>query len=183
MKKKKKTKKGLPAGRQGYTLIEFIVALSIFVTVIVIVLGLFSMAIKGQRKVISQQNIQENASFLMEFMAKEIRMSKINGSINGSNGTFTTLKLTRSDGINVVYSISDGKIFRNDGTRDGQVSADEVIVTGSFYIEGVNPNPTTNDYLQPKVTIVLKIQGVGNKVEEKSEMNIQYTLSQRNLDL
>jgi prepilin-type N-terminal cleavage/methylation domain-containing protein len=173
MKKKKK----IFSNKNGYTLIELMVALSIFVTVIVIVLGLFSMAIKGQRKVISQQNVQENASFLMEFMAKEIRMSKI----NGSNGTFTTLALTRSDGINVVYNISGGKISRNDGTRDGQVSADEVIVTGSFYIEGVGAGAIDNQ--QPKVTIVLKIQGVGNKVEEKSEMHIQYTLSQRNLDI
>jgi prepilin-type N-terminal cleavage/methylation domain-containing protein len=156
---------------RGYTMIELMVALSIFVTVIIVVLGLFSMAIKGQRRVIAQQNVQENARFLMEFMAKEIRMSMI----TSSNGTSTDLTLTRSDSDPVTYSIVDGKISRNGSS----VSSEEVIVTGYFYVEGKD----TNDKLQPKVTIVLGIQGVGSQVEEKSKMNIQATLSQRNLDL
>jgi prepilin-type N-terminal cleavage/methylation domain-containing protein len=158
---------------RGYTIIEFLVALSIFVIVIVVVLGLFSMAIKGQRRLIAQQNVQENARYLMEFMAKEIRMSVI----TSSNGTSGSLSLIRSDGNSVTYNITSGKLYRN----DGQTSSDEVIITGNFYVEGFGAGISDNK--QPKVTITLGIQGTGNQAEEKSKINIQTTLSQRNLDI
>lgn len=158
---------------KGYTMIELLVALSIFVIVVVVVLGLFSTAIKGQRKVISQQNVQENARFLLEFMAKEIRMS----TITSGNGTSGSLTLIRSDGDSVTYSVVSGKIYRN----SGQVSSDEVMVIGNFYVEGVGAGISDNQ--QPKVVIALEVQGVGTKAEEQSKINIQTTLSQRNLDL
>lgn len=154
-------------------MIELLVALSIFALVIIAVLGLFSAAIKGQRRVIAQQNVQENARFLIEFMAKEIRMS----TITSDNGTSGDLTLVRSDGDSVTYSIVSGKLYRN----SGQVSSDEVIVSGNFYVEGAESG--TIDNQQPKVVIALEIQGAGAKVEEQTKINIQTTLSQRNFDL
>jgi len=160
---------------QGLTLIELLVAMAIFIVVITVVFGLFSSAIKGQRRVIAMQNIQENARFILEFMAKEIRMSKI----NSSSGTSNSLNITRSDGVDVVYTISDGKIIRDDlNSRGIAISAEEVVVTGNFYIEGVG-----GDNLQPKVTIAIKVQGVGARPEEQAFINVQTTLSQRILDI
>ncbi|MBU4284973.1 prepilin-type N-terminal cleavage/methylation domain-containing protein [Patescibacteria group bacterium] len=164
-------KKAMPAGRQGFTLIELLVSMSIFIIVIMVVLGLFSAAIKAQRKAFAMQDAQENARFLMEFMAKEVRMSVI----TSSNGTSPNLTLTRSDGDSVTYSISSNKIYRN----SIQVSSDEVYISGTFYTEGVG----SEDGLQPKLTIALKIKTTGTKVEERAEINIQTTLCQRNLDL
>jgi len=171
-------KKSSLANKRGYTLLELLVAMSMFTIVLVVVLGLFSMAIKSQRRVIAQQNVQENARFLLEFMAKEIRMSTIT-STNSIDGPSPSLALTRSDSDSVTYSISGGKIFRN----DSPVSSEQVIVNGYFYIKGRDPNPLINDYLQPQVTIALEVEGVGVKIEEKTKINIQTTLSQRNLDL
>jgi prepilin-type N-terminal cleavage/methylation domain-containing protein len=159
-------------GRQGYSIIEFLVAMSVFAVVIVVVFSLFSMIIRGQRRVIAQQNVQENARFLMDFLSKEIRMGTIGGTTNGNS---PNLALTRSNGVSVTYNISGNKITRN----SVQANSDEVIITGSFYVEG----KSANDNLQPKVTIVLGVQGVGNKIEEKVKINVQTTLSPRNLDL
>ena len=156
---------------RGYTLIELLVALSIFVIVVIVVLGLFSMAIKGQRKIIAQQNVQENARFLLEFMAKEIRMS----TINSSNGVLGSLAITRSDGDPVDYTITSGKLFRN----DKQVNSDEVTITGFFSIEGYGES----DGFQPKVTISIGVNDTSGKVEGRAKINIQTTLSQRNIDL
>lgn len=154
---------------KGLTLIELLVAMAIFVVVLTVVFGLFSSAIKGQRRVIAMQNIQENARFMLEFMAKEIRMSKINSS------TSTSLNITRSDGTTVVnYSLNNGKLYQ-DGV---QVNSDEVSVTGGFYVEGIGA-----DNLQPKVTIAFKVQGTGSRPEEQAFINVQTTLSQRVLDI
>ncbi|MFH1129222.1 MAG: prepilin-type N-terminal cleavage/methylation domain-containing protein [Patescibacteria group bacterium] len=159
---------------RGFTLIELLVAMSIFIVVITIVFGLFSSAIKGQRRVIAMQNIQENARFMLEFMAKEIRMS----IINSPDGVSDTLSITRSDGDDVVYAISNGRIFRDSPSSDDAISAEEVFVTGNFFIEGVGIDDT-----QPKVTIEIKVQGIGDRPEEQAFIDVQTTLSQRVLDI
>ena len=170
---KKRNTNAMPAGRRGFILIELLVAMAIFVVVITIVFDLFSSAIRGQRRVIAMQNTQENARFMLEFMAKEIRMSVV----SGSNGISGNLSITRSDGDIVTYSIANGKIIRNSPSSNDAISADEVYVTGNFYLEGMGA-----DNAQPKVTIALKVQGVGSRPEEQAFMNVQTTLSQRVLD-
>lgn len=159
--------------KRGYTIVEFLVAMFVFTVVIIVVLGLLSVAIKWQRRTLAQQNIQENARYLLEFMAKEIRMS----AITSSDGMSGNLSLVRSDGDSVTYSIYGNKIYRN----SSPVSSDEVAVTGYFIIEGSEAGITDNQ--QPKVTISLEITGVGSRIEERPKINIQTTLSQRNLDL
>jgi len=48
-----------------------------------------------------------------------------------------------------------------------------------FYIDG---RESGGDDEQPRVTIVMKAQTTGAKIEEQAEINLQTTLSQRKLD-
>lgn len=158
---------------RAFTFIEFLVAMSIFVVVTTVVLSLFSAAIKSYRRVIAMQNVQENARFLMEFMTKEIRMSIIN------NSTLTTLFLTRSDGQSVSYVFSGNKLERTSPSSSGPINSEEVSINGRFYVEGIG----TGDGRQPKVTIIMRAESTGQKVEEKAKIDVQTTLSQRKIDL
>lgn len=159
--------------KKGFTLIELMVGMTIFVIVISVVLSLFMSALTGQRKVLAQQNLQDNARYLLGFIAKELRMSKIKSV--GVN----TLIIERHDGTEVTYTfdISEKQIERNDGSTSGPINSDQVLVTGNFYGSGV----VSGDDIQPRVTIVLKLETIGDKPEERTELNIQTTLSQRNL--
>ena len=158
---------------KAFTLIEVLIAISIFVVVITIVLSLFSAAIRGYRKVIAMQNVQENARFLLEFMTKEIRMSTI------SSYTQNTLNIVRSDNQAVAYVFSGGKLLRTSPSSSGAISSEEVFISGRFYAEGIG----AGDNLQPKVTIMMSVEGIGAKIEEKAKINLQTTLSQRLIDL
>lgn len=165
-------KKDLPRQRRGFTLIELVVAVAIFSVVIIIVMSCFSMAIKAQKRVISIQSIQENAKFILDFMAKETRMSIIN---NTADGISSILNMTRSsDGSSVVYSFIDGNLTRNGKS----MNPDDISITGNFYISGV----VEDDGLQPKVTISMKLKGLGGQTEEEIEISTQATLCQRLLD-
>lgn len=166
----KSTRKGA-----GLTLVELIVAMAIFVVVISVVLNLFTIGLRSQRKVIALQNVQDNARFLLGFIAKEIRMSQIN-SVSATN-----LDITRHDGTNVVYTFDpvEKQIERNDGSISGPINSDEILVTGSFYDLGIG----SGDGQQPRITIVIKVETSGLKTEEKAEIDIQTTLNPRNLEL
>jgi len=158
--------------KKGFTLIELLVAITVFMVVIFVVLGLFVASLKAQRKVLAQQNIQDNARYLMGFIAKELRMSEID-SVSP-----TVLNITRygevQNGVSVVYSFASNGIY-----RDGElINSNEVNITGRFYDSGVGA-----DGEQARITIAIKIETISDKPEEEAEVNIQTTLSQRNLDI
>ncbi|MFH1308845.1 MAG: prepilin-type N-terminal cleavage/methylation domain-containing protein [Patescibacteria group bacterium] len=161
--------------KKAFTLIEILVALSIFMVVIIVVLTTFLSGINGQRKVIALQDVQDNARFLMNFMVKEIRMSEIN-SFNSSN-----LNITRPDGESVSYLFNNanGKIERTDSTTSGPISSDNVFILGGFYGSGVGKL----DGLQARITIVMDVQKNSAKEQGRASIKIQTTVSQRNLDL
>jgi len=154
---------------------ELIVSLALFSIVIVVVLGLFSMGITAQRKVLALQGVQENGRFILEFMAKEIRMSTIN------SGTASSINITRPEpgGEIVEYTFNGNDLTRTVDGEGGAINSEDVIVNGSFYVAGVG----AADALEPKVTIALSVQGSGTKIEEQARIDLQTTLSQRVLDL
>jgi len=161
--------------KKAFTLIEVLVAVSIFIVVITVALTLFVSGINGQRKVIALQDVQDNARFLMGFIIKEIRMSEIN-YINHS-----ILNITRPDGESVVYTFnnSEGRIERADSSTNGPINSNNVLVYGSFYGLGIG----SGDNQQARVTIVMDVQKNSDKAEASASIKIQTTVSQRNLDL
>jgi Tfp pilus assembly protein PilW len=75
----KKTRK-----QEGVTLVEMIVAISIFVFVIVIVTSIFQLVIEGQRNAIAAQNTQESLRFTLEMMSKELRQARVSNTQSSS---------------------------------------------------------------------------------------------------
>jgi len=159
--------------KKAFTLIEILVAVSIFIVVITVALTLFVSGINGQRKVIALQDVQDNAKFLMGFIIKEVRMSKIN-YISPS-----ILNITRPNGESVIYTFnnSEGTIERVDSSTNGQINSNDVLVYGNFYGLGIG----SNDNQQVRVTIVMDVQKNIGKTD--ASIKIQTTVSQRNLDL
>jgi len=163
---------------KGVSLLEFIIAMAIFIIVITLVLGLFGSSLKGQRKNIAMQDVQENARYLLSFISKEIRMSEISGI------TSNALELIRSDGeqISYVFNDNEGQLERTvagDPGASGCISSSDVFITGSFYALGVGDS----DDQQVRVTIIMTVEKLGTKTEERAKINVQTTLSQRNLDI
>ena len=161
--------------KKAFTLIEILVAVSIFIVVITVALTLFVSGINGQRKVIALQDVQDNVRFLMGFIIKEIRMSEIN-YINSS-----ILNITRPGGELVTYTFnnSEGTIERTDSSTNGPINSNDVLVYGNFYGLGIG----SSDNQQARVTIVMDVQKNSGKVEGNASIKVQTTISQRNLDL
>jgi len=159
--------------QKGVTLMELIVSLALFSIVVIVVLSLFSMGISSQRKVLALQKVQENARFILEFMAKEIRMGVV------STATSSSLTIIRPGGEVIDYAFTGQNIQRTSDTSSGPINSADVIVIGSFYVNGLG----NTDGLEPKVTIAVSVQGQGTKAEEQARIDLQTTLSQRTLDL
>jgi type II secretory pathway pseudopilin PulG len=163
--------KKLGLKNKGLTMIELMVALTIFILVLVIVISIFVMSVKAQRQSLVSQGLQDNARYLMETMAKEIRMSQIEGS-TGNDQTISIKAFSELSpgGEDINYRFQNNVLQRQElsgGFQD--ISSSKIDVTGEFnVIDDVN--------LQPRVTIVMKVtpQGLATPV-----INLESTISAR----
>lgn len=100
--------------RNGFTLIEMIITLSIFVLVLLIATNAYVLINQSQRKVADAQKIQDDVRYLMEVIAQDVRLGQINypfyvnESIDlhpdvTSATPVTILALTDQSGGNVYY--------------------------------------------------------------------------------
>lgn len=169
------------SAHQGFTLVELLVAVSIFTIVIAASTGAFISVLQAQRKAFAMQSVMDGSRFALESMAKAIRMSRIVTSSDGSSlkichptkGVAYDADCPEVNGLRPV-------IYQLVGT---QIQENAVALTSSkinienlwFEIEGVG----TGDGRQPIVTIVLKASDLNNR----ANINLQTTISQRELDI
>jgi len=151
----------------GFTLIELIVAVAVFSLVALSALSVFALGIKGQRKGLATQVVQENIHYALEMMAKEIRMSHIKDTTTQNALDIEAIKPTGKE--NVSYTLSSGRI-----TRNGQAITSSAINVANlkFYANNIDDPPSL-------ITITMILEGKGARPEEKVKMNLQTTLSSR----
>ena len=159
----------------GFTLVELLVAMFAFGMIIIAIGGVSQSVIKAQRKAFALQEVQESGRYLLESMSKEIRMSTVN---TGEAVSTDTLDITNSKGQNVIYSFDGVKIERQiDGGIWQDLSPANLNLTGSFYIrKSGTPAP------RALVTINMKIESPGLRVEQAASIYLQSSISSRSWD-
>jgi prepilin-type N-terminal cleavage/methylation domain-containing protein len=177
---------------KGYTLIEILVAVSIFFVVIAAPSGFFVTALKGQQKALASQELLDNASYALEYMSRSLRMAK-KDDVDGVN-CLLAYKLnyaTTTQGIKFrnyedkcqEFYLEDGRIKENKTgyaqplfltSNDLEVSKFEISITGE----------TQKDIIQPRITLLLEAKGNRPAIASlQPVLRIQTTISQRNLDV
>jgi len=157
---------------KGLTLIELMVASAIFLVVLMIVVSIFLTTIKNQRSGFINQNLQDNARYLMEAMIKEIRMSEIYSATgNGYN-----LVIINQENQKVTYKFQSSKIIRHQTSKNDpgegapqEISSSQVNINGQFSVK-----KQSNE--QPRVTIVLRVTPAS---ASQPEIIIQNTVTSR----
>jgi len=86
--------------KRGFTLIELIVVMAVFLFIIGAGLGIFISIVHGQRRVLAEQQILSQVSYLEEYMSKALRAAKTSDGTEGCLGEMGEIyNLTRSDGL------------------------------------------------------------------------------------
>lgn len=170
----------------GFSLVEMIVAIGIFLVVISMVVLFFNQSLVAQRRVFSSQNIQDNLRYAIEFMAREIRMGS--GFEVGEGAlevpghpdllASDVLKFKNSKDESVTYSWDKNTESLNYHLilRNGQpiISQNVEVYDLAFVLN--------QELQQPRITIIIKAQIKGaKKPEEQIPIIVQTTVSPRNL--
>ena len=176
---------------KSYTLIEVLVAVSIFTIIIAAPTGFLVGSLKGQQKALASQKLLDNTSYTLEYISRALRMAKKELSApaclsqNGLNYEITQ----GGDGLKFINYKEECQEFFLEGTRlkeskDGienyLTSEDLEITSLKLKLSGQSQADTD----QPRITLFLEIKGGKDlKDELRPLIKIQTTISQRNLDV
>lgn len=165
--------------KRGFTLIEIMVATTIFSIVMVASMGALLSIVGVNRTSQSLQSVMNNLNFALESMSREIRVGSKYDCSSCLSGTFS---FQSKDGVSsIFYRQSEGKIQRStdEGVTFTDITAPEIeILNMTFNVAG----ETSGDGQQPRVLLI--VQGRAGKVGKgDASFNLQTTISQRQLDL
>ncbi len=164
---------GLPrAESRGFTLIEVLVATSLFVVIIGIAVGIFVNSLRSENTIVALMAANDNASLTLEQMAREIRFSSQFSLSDDRN----SLSFTEKGVGRVVYKFDpDGQFVERNGER---LTARNVIVDYLiFELRGQN----AGDSEATRVNIRLGVKAI-DKTFTDSTTDLQTTVVSRQLD-
>ena len=193
---------------KGFTIIEIIVVISVFLFVIGAAMGIFISIVQNQKRTLLEQQLINQISYAEEYMSKALRMAKTaqgEGCIgenniyelieyNGDSGDQGIKFINQSDNdVCQWFFLEDGVLYEKKGDN-GKVAltSNEImfdsenpirfLVNGSDYdsARGCSSEEyIPEDCVQPKVTILMNI----NIETDKQSRAIQTTVSRRNLNV
>ena len=155
----------------GFTLVELLVAISVFSVAIAIVGAIFVSAVSSQRKNINSQEVLDNARFVLESMGRAVRQS----DVVSPDGTSSSLIISHPIKGPISYTLDGNQILEN----GVPLTSSSIIVDRLKFIVRGN---SISDKTQPRVAISFSLK---NNVQgsTNNSINIQTTITPRNLQI
>ncbi len=164
--------------KNGFTLIEMIVAVGVFTIVSTMAIGALLIMTTVERRVNNNQANQDNIRYAIAFMARDIRLGTGYDAATCGSGCFRFKSQSGNSVVDITYEWSNGAIKRTEAGEFGNITAPEVKITAlDFKVFGNN----LGDWRQPRVTITMSAtspQGARDAVQ----LAVQTTVSQITLD-
>jgi len=182
------------SAKKGFTLIELLVAVTIFSVVLTSFLGLFSSVFKEQRKNLNLQYLLQNTSYLSEYISRALRMARkdlsgdcisLKYNFENPGGDISKIRFLNYQEKCQEFLLEDDqvKVKKSSDQYSSNFGVAEPLTPTNLMVEDLKfeiSGQTQDDDLQPKATFCLRIK---NKVFEPEILNLQTTISQRDLDV
>jgi prepilin-type N-terminal cleavage/methylation domain-containing protein len=174
---------------RGFTLVEIMVSMAIFSLVMSVAVGVFTISVKSQRRILAQQELLNQTSYVLEYMSRALRMAKKDPTAKciaqNSNYATTThgILFKNYQGYCQEFYL-DGTQLKSTETELAPEYSNLELTASALNVKkfeirnsGWSQDPAI-DNLQPSVTLFLEIEG-----KEKTKIQVQTTISKRNLDV
>ena len=177
---------------RGFTIIEAVVSISIFVIVMLVSASALLSIIDANKKSHELKSVMDNLNFSLDSIVRDIRVGSsyscgmtINAAAPNCNSYPTAHALTyisSSDGgATVSYYLQNGQIFKlvqGSGYAAEALTDSHVNITDlEFYVNGAFAGPSDG---QPTVTIT--VDGVAGSGKTQSDFELQTSVTQRQYD-
>jgi len=164
----------------GFTMIELLVAMTLFVVLMAIAAGSFVKVMRTQRAIVSLMAVNDNASLTIEQMAREMRTGYHFKIISD-----TELQFVSAYNIVLSYRLNGMAMERCEDINNNpltpaceKITADNVKIT-NFHFGLLGEN--YGDNYPPRITLAMSVMGTDAYLQD-IRTNIQTTISSRILD-
>lgn len=187
--------------RKGFTLVETLVSLFIFSIISILLINFFVSVLDIQKRILKNQELLNQSSYVLEYMAKAIRMAEKdltgdciglsyaeqNYIVSGSSLIFLTYDPKDSSYKCLQFLLSSGVIEerRSPDRYSSNLGAAQSITSSSVSVDNLwfdVKGDLEGDEVQPKTTIVIKMTSLPSKINSPNII-VQTTISQRQLDI
>ncbi len=189
---KRNKKNGKGRTERGFSLVEMIVSLSIFVSVMLVIMGAVLSVLDINRKAQSQKTAMDNLNFALDSASRTIRFGQnyhcgtlgVIALPRDCQGGENVLTLRASDGAQVTYTVTEGVFTRSvNGAAPVALTSPEINIQ-SLVFRVFGSYPYGSDYFQPQVIItVAGVAGNANRPKDQTLFKLETTVSQRKLDI
>jgi Tfp pilus assembly protein PilW len=178
----------------GFTLVEAIVAAAVFAFVVVSLLGVYESTLRLDSRSRAQRAVSDNARFIMEYLAKEVRNGHIDYNASGCGGVVTSvtdLCLVNQNNENEhIYAANVSGLASSQGTdlkinKDGDVTnlnSTSVRITKLKFKVSPSNDPLTSSSKaagfneQPHVTVIMELTALSTR--DPVKLDVQSTFSE-----
>jgi len=172
--------------KRGFTLIEMIVAVSLFTVVMVSGIGALVSMIDANRKAQSLRTVMDNLNFALENITRSMRVGVDYhcGSVGDLNSPRdcpvdgdSFIAFTNSEGDRIIFRFNNGRIEKSEdlGVSYLGITAPEIIIDElRFFVQG----SVEGDGLQPKVLVIVR-GTAGTTQKTNTSFSLQTLSSQR----
>jgi prepilin-type N-terminal cleavage/methylation domain-containing protein len=178
---------------RGFTLVELLVAMAVFMVVITISLGSIVSILDAGRKARSLKSVMTNLNFTFEVLSRDLKFgnnyycgvtTQSSWTPQNCTGSFVPpasgITFITSDGIPTIYRLNGTQLEKSTDygvTYTGITSPDIIIQDLKFFVFGAG----TGDNAQPRVLILIRGYA-GTKPTAQSSFVLQTTVSQRGIE-
>lgn len=169
--------------QSGFTLVELVVAISIFITLVTVAAAAFIQGVRGERRMVDLMAVADNAGIVLEQITREIRTGyDFCGNLSTNNPSACEssdsdeLTFTNFENKQVTYTKSGEGIVREEGANSSNskvtvLTADNISVSYLKFFVTQN-----NDYCNPwRITVIMSV--TSPKVNQT--IPLQTTISSR----
>lgn len=179
--------------QRGFTLIEIMVAVSIFSMVVLVAIGAVLAIVSANKRAQALNSVIANLNFAIEGMVRDLRTGydydcgQVGGEIDcNQDGDSQVSFYSAQYGGDVVYGLDAnsqcGKgLYKIEGGQTYCITGEDVRIESlKFYVAGALP-ASAGDYNQAKILITIGGNFVG--YGSLGDFNLQSMVTQRKLDI
>jgi len=161
--------------KPGFTLIEFLIYISIVAGILVLMIGFFWNIIFGNIKENSYQEIQQNGRFAMTKMTQEIKKAKsIIFPLPGSSSNLLSLEMANPNLNPTVFGLQNGKLRITQGVSGPYfLTTDRVIISNLQFINLSYENTPGTIQIEMKI----EHSNPAGRIEYQASIDLKSTIS------
>jgi prepilin-type N-terminal cleavage/methylation domain-containing protein len=176
--------------KTGFSLMEMLLAVTIFVIIVLSATRIFQLVVQGQRQAIAAYHVQENLKYFFEVMSKEVRMATID-TTGECYPTTVVDQLYTAEGDNLYFKNFAGQCVHYFVENDNGVNRFKIergLSSGYITTSNININSLKFDVKssldsgvqaeQASVTVNIEAEAVAEDLA-KSQMTLQTTITSR----